>query len=117
MKTTTTLLMALIFSAASIATVSAAAMTFTAKVTDEHNQPVENAEAVLVSPETRQVIKAKASTNKGEYLFENVCCGNYILSVSTADKKHLETEKVELKGKPKSKDVKVKTTEEMSTKL
>lgn len=117
MKTTTTLLMALLISAATVSKVSAAAMTFTAKVTDEYNQPVENAEAVLVSPETRQVIKAKASVNKGEYLFENVCCGNYILSVSTADKKHLETEKVELKGKPQHKDVKVKAAEELSSKL
>jgi hypothetical protein len=112
MKTTTTLLMALFFSAATIANVSAAAMTFTAKVTDEHNQPIENAEAVLVSPETRQVIKAKASANKGEYLFENVCCGNYILSVSTADKKHLETEKVELKGVSQQKDVKLNVLNE-----
>ncbi len=111
MKTTSTLLMALLISAATIAQASAATMTLTAKVTDEYNQPIENAEAVLVSPETRQVIKAKTSTNKGEYLFENVNSGNYILSVSTADKKFLETEKVELNANPQLREVQVKTAE------
>ena len=109
---TTTLFMAMLIAAASIAKISAATMTLTAKVTDENNQPIENAEAVLVSPETRQVIKAKASSNKGEYLFENVSSGNYILSVSTADKKHLETEKVEMRTNPQHRQVQVKSSEQ-----
>jgi hypothetical protein len=112
MKTTTTLVIALLLSAATLVQASASTMTFTATVTDEFNQPLENAEAVLVSPETRQVIKARRSTKKGEYLFENVCCGNYILSVSTADKKCLETEKVVLNGKPQSKQLQVKASVE-----
>lgn len=112
MKTTITLMMALLIAAATIAQASASTMTLTATVTDEFNQPIENAEAVLVSPETREVIKAKASTNKGEYLFENVSKGNYILSVSTADKKSLETEKVVLTDKSQRRDIQVKSAEE-----
>ncbi|MDX9748329.1 MAG: carboxypeptidase-like regulatory domain-containing protein [Paludibacter sp.] len=112
MKTTTTLLMAFVLSTAFQATVTAATMTLIAKVTNEHNQPIENADAMLVNPENRQVIKAKTSTNKGEYLFENIDEGSYILTVSTSDKKQLETEKVVMNGMPVSKEVKVKAVAE-----
>jgi hypothetical protein len=114
MKTITTTLIVLLLMVANCAMASAASFTLTAKVTDENNLPIENVEAMLVNPETRQVIQAKASTVKGEFVFDGLCCGKYILTVSTTDKKNLETQKVEMNGKTLEKEIKMIPIDELA---
>lgn len=97
MKTLTTTLFAFLLAAANVFGSSANTLTLTATVTNEFNQPVGDADAVLINYDTRQVIKASSTTVGGEYVFEGLSSGDYILSVSTHDKKCLETEKVNVK--------------------
>jgi len=96
MKTLTITLFAFLLAAANVFGSSANTLTLTATVTDEYNQPIGDADAVLIHTETRQIIKASMKSTEGIYVFEGLSTGDYILSVSTHDKKCLETERVVL---------------------
>ncbi len=102
MKTSKLTIIALLFAGANVFCSAANTLTLTATVTDEYNQPVENAEAVLIQSDTRQVIKATSKSSEGQYVFQGLSSGEYILSISSHDKKQLKTEKVVLKEQNQS---------------
>jgi cellobiose-specific phosphotransferase system component IIB len=101
MKSMTTTLLVLMLAFVSASGAKAATFTLTATVTNEWNQPLDNADVVLVNPETKRVIHGKGNETKGEYVFEGLDSGEYILSVSSSDKSKLETEKVVLDKNPR----------------
>lgn len=76
--------------------VTTAAMTVTVNlnVVDELNQPVEIESAMLVCPERKEVRQAKVSETAGVFVFDEVCCGSYILTVTAKNHTILETEVV-----------------------
>jgi hypothetical protein len=99
MKTIKIIMMVFLLAATNMIVSAANSLTLTATVTDEYNQPIDDANAVLIHPDTRQVFKAASKSTEGSYVFEGLSSGDYILSISTPDKKFLETEKVVLNEK------------------
>jgi hypothetical protein len=69
------------------------------KVVNDKNEPVEYATAVLLSPETGEVVKGEVCNNKGEFAISRVDKGNYVLSVSMVGYKQKDTEKLVVDGK------------------
>lgn len=69
------------------------------KVVNEHNQPVEYATAVLISPETGEVIKGEVCNEKGEFNINKVNKGEYVLSVSMVGYRKHNSEKLVVDGK------------------
>jgi hypothetical protein len=69
------------------------------RVVNDHNQPVEYATAVLISPKTGEVIKGEVCNEKGEFNISKVDKGEYILSVSMVGYKKFETENLVVDGR------------------
>lgn len=73
-----------------------AAVTGTIKgvVTDVNNQPVEYATAALLYPATHEIVKGQVCNDKGEFTFNKVNAGEYILSISMVGYEKNENEKI-----------------------
>jgi len=64
------------------------------RVTDENNQPVEYATAVLKNLKTNKFVTGTVSNYKGEYIIENVEPGEYELSTRMIGYEKKETPKI-----------------------
>lgn len=64
------------------------------KVFNNQNQPVENATATIISPESMTIVEGDMCDDEGNFVIENVEPGEYILSVRQVGYEKDETRKV-----------------------
>jgi len=64
------------------------------RVTDENNQPVEYATAVLKNSKTNKFVTGTVCNYKGEYIIEDVDPGEYVLSTKMIGYEKKETQKI-----------------------
>ncbi len=69
------------------------------KVVNDKNEPVEYATAVLLSPETGEVVKGEVCNDKGEFAISRVNKGNYVLAVSMVGYKQKDAVNLVVDGK------------------
>ena len=79
---------------------SANSATIKGRVTDRNNQPVEYATAVLKNPATDKFVTGTVCNDKGEYEFENVEPGEYILSTDMIGYHETNASKLTVKENP-----------------
>ncbi len=84
----------------SIVLFSANSATIQGRVTDRNNQPVEYATAVLKNPATDKFVTGTVCNDKGEYEFENLEPGEYILSTDMIGYQETTTNKLTVKENP-----------------
>lgn len=68
------------------------------KVINETNEPVTNADVLLLRAKDSVLVKGMISNHSGNYLFENITGGNYLISTTSSGFKPVYTKTFELKG-------------------
>src|SRR6185437_7486203 len=68
------------------------------KVVNEANEPVANANALLLRDKDSLLVKGMITSTSGNYVFENIPAGNYLITSTFSGCKQVYTKSFELKG-------------------
>jgi outer membrane receptor protein involved in Fe transport len=68
------------------------------KVVDEANEPVANANALLLRGKDSVLVKGMITSTSGNYVFENIPAGNYLITSTFSGYKQVYIKSFELKG-------------------